>query len=129
MRELTELTDCLRDELRSLKAELTDKSSRLETALSDRAQLQGRVSRDGANNEEERTRALDQLAKMTGSSEQLQTDLKNLEERYAATLTELEKTTILSKDREKRIHNLTEEARKTFFFLSRMSFSGNFEGS
>ena len=101
----------MKDELSSLRSELSLKSRRLESALAEsarlKARLQGHVG--DSRGEEERARAAGELSAMTGKCEYLESELRNAEDRFQSTLGELEKQTIVCKDRDKKIHLLMEE--------------------
>eukprot|EP00095_Tigriopus_kingsejongensis_P003476 maker-scaffold264_size232020-snap-gene-0.9 protein:Tk03476 transcript:maker-scaffold264_size232020-snap-gene-0.9-mRNA-1 annotation:"iduronate 2-sulfatase" len=102
----------LQTEIKKLKTDLVDRNNRLEEALMATAAQR----RDKANSrlglmeeEDEKSRLLDQIARLTGQTEQLEIDRRNLADRHQKTLEELERQTIVSKDREKRIHSLMED--------------------
>ena len=51
----------LREELRALKVDLSDKAARLESTMAERAILSARASKQGSQNNEEKNQAIDQV--------------------------------------------------------------------
>lgn len=101
--------DSLKEQIKILRKELMDKSGRLETAMSDKSQLQNRVKILEDRGFDGSDKNLDTISRLTGKVEHLETEMKICEDRCNAINNQLETQTILCKDREKQVHQLQEE--------------------
>ncbi|XP_059086877.1 trichohyalin-like isoform X2 [Tigriopus californicus] len=102
----------LQSEIKKLRQDLAQRNASLEEALmasasEKRHRANSRLGQE--EQEEDKSRLLDSIARLTGLNEQLETDRKNLEDRLQSTLEELERQSIVSKDREKRICALLDD--------------------
>ena len=99
----------LKDQLKNVRRELTDKSHRLEVILTEKAQIANRLKvledrgHDGLNKQ------IETISKLTGRVEYLESELKIADDRHHSSLAQLETQLVLCKDREKQIQQLQED--------------------
>ena len=95
--------------IRSLRKDMADKNARFEDVLAERNQLLNRVKVLEDRSHDGHHQQLENVSRLTGKVEQLETELKIVDERAHAANQLLETQVILCKDREKQLHQLQEE--------------------
>ena len=99
----------LKEQLKSVRKELQDKSHRLDAILAEKAQIANRLKiledrgHDGLNKQ------IETISKLTGRVEYLESEMKIAEDRHHASINQLETQIVLCKDREKQIQQLQED--------------------
>ena len=113
----------LKEQLKSVRKELQDKSHRLDAILAEKAQIANRLKiledrgHDGLNKQ------IETISKLTGRVEYLESEMKIAEDRHHASINQLETQIVLCKDREKQIQQLQEDVSLLFSYSNWVELS------
>merc|ERR1711994_751282 len=118
MESNTIMENNLKDQLKTMRKDLADKSQRLETVLSEKTQIANRLKLIEDRGHDGLDKQIETISKLTGRVEYLESEIKIAEDRHHSSLSQLETQVVLCKDREKQIHQLQEDVSLLSFFPS-----------